>query len=111
MISTVSDDEKKHKGLYSKPYYVNRHKNCADDFETLKKNIDLLLSNKLTLGKVKQIRNSYEKGKGDIEMTMKQLSSRLDEPLLPFDENEKAIYYDASTLIDFTKFADNKAGE
>ena len=111
MISTVSDDEKKHKCLYSKPYYVNRHKNCADDFETLKKNIDLLLSNKLTLGKVKQIRNSYEKGKGDIEMTMKQLSSRLDEPLLPFDENEKAIYYDASTLIDFTKFADNKAGE
>lgn len=116
MISTVSNDEKKHKGLYSKPYYVNRHKNDIDDFETLKKNIDLLLSNKLTLGKVKQIRNSYEKGKEDIEMTMKQLSSRLDEQLLPYnkkenDENEKAIYYDASTLIDFTKFADNKAGE
>ncbi len=105
MISTVEEDEAKFKNLYSKPYFVNRGQHKDDDYEELIERIKDLASESMTISKIKEIRNAYEKGDDYIEMVMKRISSRLGEKhkLIPFDDNDKnhAKYYDASTLMDF----------
>ncbi len=102
IITTVAEDEEKFKHLYCKPYIVNRNNSADDDYETLLRRIKELSdeSNRMSYGKAKQIRNAYEKG--NISLLIKKISSKLNKPLEEAFINKKAIYYDASTLIDFS---------
>ncbi len=103
IMTTVDEDERRFKRLYCKPYIVNRNIGACDDCETLYARLEELNDelNKMSYGKAKQIRNGYEKGEDAVKMLFKKISSRLKKPLDDPFIDEKASYYDASTLIDF----------
>ena len=119
IIKSVDEQRNEKPYLYLRPYCFNDLDNIdySHRYSNLKKLIIKLRDkNKLEIsrGNVKEIRNTYEESRIDIDLLFKKLESRkaldnigVEEPYCPYikiDNIDYARYYDASVLYDLCNF-------